>query len=133
MVRISSRERTGKLSSWSEEASMAEYTARRVKRLFSSTRVWTVFGISAFSNILVAISDDSGSMLPRQGLNLLHRANTMRTKSPICGRSLFGTTLSRSLHCLSLPLALSTTHLTFVTIRDMLASVVECYFFPLGR
>lgn len=61
---------------------MAEYTARRVKRLFSSTRVWTVFGISAFSNILVAISDDSGSMLPRQGLNLLHRAHTMRTKSP---------------------------------------------------
>ena len=43
--------------------------------------------------------------------------------------NLLGTTLSRNLHCLIRPLALSTTHLTFVINLDLFASSVVCCFF----
>jgi hypothetical protein len=59
----------------------------------------------------------------KHGLKQFSIAQTILTKSPM-----YLSNLSRNLHCLIHPLALSTTHLTFVFNLDLFASLVVCFF-----
>ena len=85
--------------------------------------IFNSLSIFAFQSIPFAISFDAVSIDNVRGLKQFSNAQTILTKSLM---SL--TNLSRNLHCLIRPLALTTTHLTFVINLDLFACSVVCFF-----
>ena len=99
-------------------------------KLFCSKYIFNSLSIFAFQSISFASSFDAVSTDNVRDLKQLSIPQTILTKSSMYLTNLLVTMLSRNIHCLIRPLALSTSHLTFVINLDLFASSVVCCLLP---